>query len=186
MNFLALVALCAIGPAVAHAQQPIPQLNAPTFSATAINHSDIAQALEHGSQLEQQKRWAEAVSHYEDALKANPERPELKQRLTMVRAHYDVARRYNDASYTKAIHTLTEIEALQIFEDVLLKVSAHYVQQPKWHELVRQGTVNLGAALTEPIFVSSNRLTLTPEQHAQLQRDIRFWTDRQPSMIAVR
>jgi carboxyl-terminal processing protease len=180
MNSVALVALCAIGPAVARAQQPIPQLNAPTYSATAINHSDIAQALEHGSQLEQQKRWAEAVSHYEDALKANPERPELKQRLTMVRAHYDVARRYNDASYTKAIHTLTEIEALQIFEDVLLKVSAHYVQQPKWHELVRQGTVNLGAALTEPIFVSSNRLTLTPEQHAQLQRDIRFWTDRQP------
>ena len=174
----ALAIACTMSPTVARAQQPL--LNAPTLNATAINHGDIAQALEQGSQLEQQKRWAEAVLHYEEALKTHPERPEIKQRLTMVRAHYDVARRYSDTSYTKAIHTLTEVEALQIYEDVLLKVSAHYVQQPKWQELLRQGTVNFGAALTEPVFASSNRLNLTAEQHAQLQRDIRFWTDRQP------
>lgn len=173
----ALVALT-IAPVVSRAQQPL--LNAPTLGSTAINQGDIAQALEHGTQLEQQKRWAEAVLHYEDALKANPERAELKQRLTMVKAHYDVARRYADQSYTKAINTLTEVEALQIYEDVLLKVSAHYVTAPRWHDLLRQGTVNLGAALTEPVFATSNRLNLTPEQHAQLQRDIRFWTDRQP------
>ena len=182
---LAVLAGLTIAPQHARAQQPFapvqPLLNAPTLSnATAINHSDVAQALEHGTQLEQQKRWAEAVSHYEDALKVNPDRPELKQRLTMVRAHYDVARRYADASYTRSITTLTEVEALQLYEDVLLKVSVNYVQQPKWHDLLRQGTTNLGAALTEPVFATANNLQLTKEQHVQLQRDIRYWTDRQP------
>lgn len=153
------------------AQQPL--------AAIADINSDVAVSLEHGSKLEQQKRWAEALSHYEEALRAHPERPELKQRLTMVRAHYDVARRYSDLTYTKAIHTLTEREALAIYEEVLLKVSAHYVHQPKWHDILRQGTVNFDAALTEPIFATSNNLTLTPEQHNQLQRDIRFWTERQ-------
>ncbi|WP_425619274.1 S41 family peptidase [Anatilimnocola sp. NA78] len=140
---------------------------------------DVAQTLEQGSKLEQQKRWAEALNHYEEALRAHPERTELKQRLTMVRAHYDVARRYSDLTYTKAIHTLTEREALAIYEEVLLKVSAHYVHQPKWHDILRQGTVNFDAALTEPIFATSNNLKLTSEQHNQLQRDIRFWTERQ-------
>lgn len=178
--YTALVACCALAPVVAQAQPAIPQLSPPTLNATAINPSDIAQALEHGSHLEQQKRWAEAVSHYEDALKAYPERVELKQRLTMVKSHYDVARRYADVSFTKAITTLTEVEALQIYDDVLTKVSAHYVHQPKWHDVLRQGTVNLGAALSEPVFASSNHLNLTPEQLNQLQRDIRYWTDRQP------
>jgi carboxyl-terminal processing protease len=170
-HFVFTVALLGYGQSgIARAQQPI---------AVADITSDVAQTLEQGSKLEQQKRWAEAVSHYEEALRAHPERAELKQRLTMVRAHYDVARRYSDVTYTKAIHTLTERDALAIYEEVLLKVSAHYVHTPKWHEIVRQGTVNFGCALTEPVFASSNQLSLTPEQHEQLQRDIRFWTERQ-------
>ncbi|QDU28408.1 putative CtpA-like serine protease [Anatilimnocola aggregata] len=156
---------------IVRAQQPL--------ATIADINSDVAQTLEQGSRLEQQKRWAEALSHYEEALRAHPERPELKQRLTMVRAHYDVARRYADVTYTKAIHTITEREALAIYEEVLLKVSAHYVHQPKWHDILRQGTTNFDAALTEPIFVTSNNLALTAEQHNQLQRDIRFWTERQ-------
>jgi carboxyl-terminal processing protease len=156
--------------AVARAQSPLANVGA---------SSGVAQALEQGSQLEQQKRWAEALMHYEQALKAHPERPELKERLTMVRAHYDVARRYSDVTFTKAIHTLTEQEALAILDEVLLKVSAHYVHQPKWHDLLRQGTVHFDAALTEPIFAQANAVNLSPEQMNQLQRDIRFWTERQ-------
>ncbi len=169
---LAAAALCAATTDLARAQ------TSPAKVAVG-NPADIAQALEQGSQLELQKRWAEALSHYEDALKAHPERPELKQRLSMVRAHYDVARRYSDVTYTKAIHTLTEVEALAIYEEVLLKVSAHYVHQPKWHDLLRQGTVNFDAALTEPIFATANGTNLTADQLNQLQRDIRFWTERQ-------
>lgn len=177
----AVVALCALTPVVARAQAGI-QVSPPRpilATSQAPSQPDIAQALEHGSQLEQQRRWAEALQHYEEALKAHPERTELKQRLSMVRAHYDVARRYADVTYTKALTTLTEVEALAIYEEVLLKVSAHYVHQPKWHDLLRQGTVNFDAALTEPIFVTSNRVNLSAEQLNQLHRDIRFWTDRQ-------
>jgi carboxyl-terminal processing protease len=167
---------CVWTPVIARAQVGLPR---PIAAASPTAQSDIAQALEHGSQLEQQRRWAEALQHYEEALKAHPERVELKQRLTMVRAHYDVARRYADVTFTRSLTTLTEVEALAIYEEVLLKVSAHYVHQPKWHDLLRQGTVNFDAALTEPVFINSNRVNLSAEQMNQLQRDIRYWTERQ-------
>jgi carboxyl-terminal processing protease len=177
ISTVAFAAACVFAPVVARAQVSPPRPIVATNSGAL--QPDIAQALEHGSQLEQQKRWAEALTHYEAALKAHPERVELKQRLSMVRAHYDVARRYADATYTRALTTLTEVEALAIYEEVLLKVSAHYVHQPQWHDILRQGTVNFDAALTEPIFATSNRLNLSAEQMNQLQRDIRFWTERQ-------
>jgi carboxyl-terminal processing protease len=168
----ALLALAGSGAALESARAQL----APALSGSSAG---LAQVLEQGSHLEQQKRWAEALMHSEEALRSHPERPELKQRLTMVKAHYDVARRYSDATFTKAIHTLTEQEALAIYDEVLLKVSAHYVHQPKWHELLRQGTEHFDAALTEPIFAQANTLNLSPEQMTQLQRDIRFWTERQ-------
>jgi hypothetical protein len=33
--------------------------------------------LETGSRLERERRWAEALSHYEDALRQHPQRPDL-------------------------------------------------------------------------------------------------------------
>ena len=38
--------------------------------------------LELGTRLERERRWAEALSHYEDALRQHPQRPDLQQRVS--------------------------------------------------------------------------------------------------------
>src|SRR5262245_42859610 len=77
-----------------------------TLAQPVATYDDLAVVLEQGSRLERERRWAEALSHYEDALKQHPQRPDLQQRVSLARAHYEVCRRYNDQSYTAAISTL--------------------------------------------------------------------------------
>ena len=58
------------------------------ISAAAIESTaDIQHILEEGLQLERAKRWGEALTHYEEALQAFPDRTEIqtRARLTVAR-----------------------------------------------------------------------------------------------------
>jgi carboxyl-terminal processing protease len=133
---------------------------------------DLAAVFQKGSQLERERRWAEALSHYEDALRQHPERNELQQRVTIARAHYEVCRRYNDPSFATAISTLSERDALAIYDEVMLKVQSHYVAEPKWHRLVTSGLVSMQVAVTEPLFVSKHLATTPADRLAALQAEV--------------
>src|SRR6478735_7427303 len=143
-----------------------------TLSQPVATHDDLAVVLENGSRLERERRWAEALSHYEDALRAHPQRPELQQRVSMARAHYEVCRRYNDQSYSTALATLTERDALAIYEEVLLKVQSHYVHEPQWQRLIGSGQTSMQVAVTEPLFVTKFKDTAPVEKLTSLQRDV--------------
>ena len=135
---------------------------------------DLAVVLEQGARLERERRWADALSHYEDALRQHPQRPDLKQRVVVARAHYDVCRRYNDVSYNAALGTLSERDALAIYEEVLLKVQSHYVHEPQWQRLVQSGQTSMEVAVTEPLFVTKNLSGASVSKLAELQRDVRL------------
>ncbi len=143
-----------------------------TLQQPIATHDDIAAVLENGSRLERERRWAEALSHYEDALRAHPQRPELQQRVSVARAHYEVCRRYNDQSYNTALATLTERDALAIYEEVLLKVQSHYVHEPQWQRLIGNGQTSMQVAVTEPLFVTKYMSTAPVEKLTALQRDV--------------
>src|SRR5687767_13745895 len=70
-----------------------------TLAEPIVTHDPIAVVIDEGARLERERRWAEALSHYEDALRLHPERAELQQRVSVARAHYEVCRRYNDQSF---------------------------------------------------------------------------------------
>ncbi|MCC6493354.1 MAG: S41 family peptidase [Pirellulales bacterium] len=133
---------------------------------------DMAAVFQKGSQLERERRWAEALTHYEDALRQHPERTELQQRVTISRAHYEVCRRYNDPSFAGAISALSERDALAIYDEVLLKVQSHFVQEPKWNRLVTSGLVSVQVAVTEPLFVSKHLPALSADRLGALQADV--------------
>jgi len=162
-----------------------------TLAEPIATHDDLASVLELGTRLERERRWAEALSHYEDALKQHPTRPDLQQRVTVARAHYEVCRRYNDPSFSAAVTKLTDREALSIYDEVLLKVQSHYVQEPQWQRLVGSGQTSVQVAVTEPLFVSKH-LSATPvDKLAALQRDVqqlvtaRLVTDRRQASDLV-
>src|SRR5207237_7466314 len=99
----------------------------------------LGDVINHGSRLELERKWAEALSYYEEALRQHPQQAKLQERVANTRAHYEVCRRYNDPSYNTALATLTERDAAAIYDEVLLKVQSHYVHEPQWQKIVISG-----------------------------------------------
>jgi carboxyl-terminal processing protease len=141
---------------------------------------DLAVVLEQGARLEQERRWAEALSHYEQALRAHPERADLQHRVALTRAHYDVCRRYNDQSYLASLGTLGDRDALAIYDEILQKLQAHYVQEPQWQRIVYCGMTSMEVAVTEALFVKRNLPSATLEQLTALQRETRQLVTARP------
>src|SRR5829696_1852770 len=128
----------------ATAQNPVVTLAQPVPAT-----DDLAVLLERGSRLERDRRWAEALTYWEDAFKHHPQRADFQEKATQARAHYDVCRRYGDQTYLKALGTLSERDALAIYDEVLLKVQSHFVHEPQWQRLINTGLLNVKVAVTE-------------------------------------
>jgi len=121
------------------------------------------QALERGHELESQRRWGEALAHYEDALKDHPQRRDLQDRLTRARIHYDLGRRYDDDTFTASVNRLNERDALELYTEILRKIESHYFQKPDWQQLAARGVKNVDIALTEASFLRKNGLLASKE-----------------------
>jgi carboxyl-terminal processing protease len=180
---LAFSALALVAPAAGQTvtlAQPIPATN------------DLAVVFEHGARLESERRWAEAIQYYEESLRLHPDQTELKSRVVLARAHYDVCRRYSDHTYLKALDSLSEREALAIYDEVLLKIQSNYVHEPRWQHVLNCGLTNLDVALTEQAFCDRNFGPADVERLAAVQREIRELaqanrtTDRRQTWDAVR
>ena len=145
--FLAAWAILAVAPAPA--QQA-------TTIAISTGTDEVKGLLRRGDELEAGRRWGEALTHYEDALRLFPGEASLQQRFEIARLHYDLQRRYADGSFLGGVANLPPDEALDLYAQVLLKIQAHYVEAPHWRELVEHGTNNLEIALKEPAFAQRN------------------------------
>jgi carboxyl-terminal processing protease len=118
------------------------------------DHSDqVSQILVEGRQLEVERRWGEALAHYEEAVRRFPHDRGLRLRFEHARLHYDLARRCDDRSYQALLSRASFAEALDIYAEVLLKLQAHYVESPDWKDLVERGTNMLEVALDERAFL---------------------------------
>ncbi len=145
------LATFAVYTAAAAAQQTPP--SSLVFSQSSV---EIDGCLQRGQELEGQHRWGEAVAHYEQGLRQHPDVGSLEKRFEVARLHYDLGRRYADRSFSERISRLPVEKTLQLYEQVLLKVQTHYVEQPAWKELVARGTLDLQTALAEPVFLERN------------------------------
>ncbi len=153
--------------------------------------AEVEQILRDGVHLEQQRRWAEALTHYEDAVRKHPGRRDLTDRLSVARVHYEVGRRYSDQSFVEAMRRMSEHEALDLYADVMLKIHAHYFERLDWLPLLQRGTSALEIALLETSFQERNNVHFTDVDvqshlselnHALANRQVRT---RQESRDAV-
>jgi carboxyl-terminal processing protease len=129
--------------------------------------------LRQGQQLESQHRWSEALALYEDGVRQHPGDTDLQRRFDFTRLHYDLCRRYHDNSFRDAVVRLPLLDALDLYGDVLAKVQAHYVELPRWKELVERGTNDLEVALTEPSFVENVRLKADARVLDEFRQELR-------------
>lgn len=129
----------------------------PNYVITVSESRDgISDLLRSGQQLERQRRWGEALAHYEDAIRHHPNEGELQQRFDVVRIHYDLERRYADRSFRNSVLRLSTERALELYGQVLLKIESHYVESPRWNDLIDRGMNNVAIALGEATFLDQN------------------------------
>ncbi|MHB1037398.1 MAG: S41 family peptidase [Pirellulales bacterium] len=139
---------------------------------TASTTSDLDDTLRRGQQLEGERRWGEALSHYEDALRRHPDAQNLERRAQVAKIHYDLARRYADSSFRETLGRMGHREALDLYGEVLLKIESHHVDGPNWKRLVESGATGFEVALDDPVFRDKNRLGASAKQIDEVRREL--------------
>ncbi len=167
---LAAAVLCfaAVLAVPAAAQQPVTSTLA--FTERSL---EIDGYLQRGQELEGQRRWGEALAHYEEGLRQFPQDNALEKRFELARLHYDLGRRYADRSFAEHVARMPTEKALDLYLQVLLKIETHYVEQPAWKDLVDRGTSDLDTALGEPIFLERNLPNAKPAAVDAFRRELR-------------
>ncbi|TWT69612.1 S41 family peptidase [Crateriforma conspicua] len=154
-----LLVLAAIGfVALATLGGPIATVVAddPAAVASADSADDEQQVLTKGYELERQRMWADAVQHYESALRRFPDSRVVYQRLLISRLRYDVHRRYTDHSFLASVRDLSTTQALDLYSETLANLQTHYVETVDWSRVLLHGTAALEVALDEERFINSN------------------------------
>ncbi len=154
---IALALLWLAAPAAAQSKTP----GAPhEYAADSVDGS-----LRRAQAFEAEQRWGEALSVYEEAIREYPNERTLDDRHNLAKIHYDLGRRYSDSSFLRALATLPDRQALDLYAEVLIKIESHYVTAPDWSALVARGTKDLEIALGEKAFQQRN---LSGKSSAQL------------------
>jgi carboxyl-terminal processing protease len=128
----------------------------PTTITISDPSGEVSELLRRGEQFEQQRRWGEALTHYEESVRQYPKQSVLQQRFDNARLHYDLERRYGDRSFCDLVTRLSPERALNLYGQVLLKIESHYVDTPRWGDMVARGARGFAMALSEPTFVDRN------------------------------
>ncbi len=172
---LAAAALGQQGPVLNSPVGPVPVLKPPAVEAPLIPDTAgaVAELLRRGYQLESERRWGDALTHYEDAIRSHPGEASFERRYEFARLHYDLGRRYADRSFLRASDALSREQALDLYSDVLSRLQAHYVEAPSWKDLVERGANDLEVALDEPVFLSRNLPNTGPKELVEFRQELR-------------
>ncbi|QDU96346.1 S41 family peptidase [Lignipirellula cremea] len=151
---------------VAHSQVRVP-------AAALVDQAELQRVLQEGADLERNRHWSDALHHYEKGLKAFPGQRSIEERLTLSRVHWDIVRRSHDSSYVGSVNAMSELQSLDLYAEVLLKVHAHYVTTPDWRAVAQRGALFLEVALDEPGFTDRYLPSVTPEQKRAFIAELR-------------
>ncbi|MGB7347702.1 MAG: S41 family peptidase [Pirellulaceae bacterium] len=148
-----------LAPNLASDQAPVAR---PEHANPELAKATEQEALDAGFALENQANWSEAIQHYEKHSRQHPDSKSLYQRLIICRLHYDVNRRFADASYNESLRKLSLSESLDLYSEILANLETHYVENIQWTRILLHGTAALEVALTEDKFVDATLRGVDP------------------------
>lgn len=120
-------------------------------SATKIGPV-VLKVLEKGSVLENENRWNEALTVYQNGLKKNPNNPKILARRQFVRIHVDLASRLADKTYVQSVKADSAVFAKSAFEEILANIQAYHYAKPNWNNMLQHGVQNLTEAMKNKAF----------------------------------
>jgi len=124
----------------------------PGASTSSERSAAVESLVRQGSAMEQEDRWGDALSHYEEALRDFPHDATLARRHDFAKLNYDLGRRYDDVSFRKGLASFRTNEALEQYFEVLTKIETHYVDRADWQRLVDRGVRAMEVALSRDDF----------------------------------
>jgi len=130
---------------------------------------EVRSAVNRGVELEQSRKWADAIMHYEKSCRQWPDCGELEYGMRRSKVHLSVDRRYSDRSFERNLLVRTKGEAQSLFEDIYRRTQSQYVEPVTLTSFVAHGTESLYQALDEPRFLARN----VPEDRRERAESVR-------------
>jgi len=130
---------------------------------------EIRQAVNRGVELEQSRKWGDAIMHYEKSCRQWPECGELEYGMRRSKVHLSVDRRYSDRSFERNLLVRSRAEAMSLFEDIYRRTQSQYVEPVSLTSFVAHGTESLYQALDEPRFLTRH----VPEDRRERAEGVR-------------
>ncbi|MBI3861932.1 MAG: S41 family peptidase [Planctomycetia bacterium] len=146
-------------------------------SKSAQVPANLPQAINSGVDLEVSKKWIDAITHYEKAIKLYPDNKDLELGLRRSKIQFSIERRYTDNTFHKSLLSMPRQDAISLYGDVLSLVQSHYVESLSPTSFVAHGTESLYLSLANSRFQQAN----VPAQNrgkVDMLRDIlhhEFW-----------
>jgi carboxyl-terminal processing protease len=154
-------------------------LSLPVYAARAETVDLVADLPRKAEQLEREGRWVEAGETYLQLIRQQPEALEWQKRYRQCQHQDRLVRRYLNASFQQKVLKLSPQKALELYEDVLTLIGAHYVEEVRLDRLVAHGIESLDLALQNKTFLRATwPAGVKPEVVASYrQRLRRHWGD---------
>ena len=139
--------------------------------ALPLDLDDTRSALSIGEELERTGKWLDAVQHYESSLKRWPTDDDLKYGKRRAKAHFKIDRRYADKSFQSTLLSMSEAEALDLYDELLAQVRRNFVDPLSCLSVVAHGTESFYIALANPKFLDANLPAARSEAERTARRD---------------
>jgi carboxyl-terminal processing protease len=163
---------CLLGPV-----SPVLAADPPASTASASVEksppTDPEAALRRALDLERLHSWSAAIEVYDEALKLWPSRTDFSHRRRLCETHYRIVRRYQDRSFRNVLLKLPRDRVMALYDELLERISSHYVDPVPLEPLVRRGLDNLEVALRDASFLKANSPSATPERVTRLRDSLR-------------
>ncbi|REJ71375.1 MAG: S41 family peptidase [Planctomycetota bacterium] len=153
------------------------------FGAVDVARSEAAlpptrdEAVSLGRQLEQTRKWHDAIDFYEEVLEAWPDDENLSYGLRRSKFQFSIERRYTDESFRSNLLALPRAEALDVLEGVLNKIEANFVEPISAQSVVAHGTESLWLALANDKFRELHLSGVSRDRIRQMRTALRreYW-----------
>ena len=129
-----------------------------------VKQEELDRVIQEGEILEAEAHWTEVLSYYETALRFYRNEHALMDRYRVARFHCDIGRRFHDASYLNLIRSLSVIETLNFYEEVMTQIQQNYAEIPRWELCFQHGIQNFCIAMTDKNFRSQANVNIPDEQ----------------------
>lgn len=125
-----------------------------SLSAQTAGTEEVRKLLAQAKALEERHDWLEAWQVYEDLLRKDRTREDIRQAYLRCLRCYHIVHRHQDKVYRKTLAGVSAVDALNMYEQVLDTIATAYVDRRKTGvaALFREGLEELRLALGESIF----------------------------------